>query len=49
MESLNNSLKSVQFKAKDTMGMISSQKNIQDDMISRNKNVIEKYENIKDT
>ena len=48
MESLNNSLKSVQFKARDTMEIISNQKNIQGDMITRNKNVFEKSEFIKD-
>lgn len=48
MEFLNNSFNSVQSKARDTMGIISSQKSIQGDMIIRNKNVFEKSEFIKD-
>ncbi|PKL16195.1 MAG: hypothetical protein CVV49_17410, partial [Spirochaetae bacterium HGW-Spirochaetae-5] len=48
IESLNSSLHSVNKKAMDTMDVISKQKNIQGDMIIRNKNVFEKSEFIKD-
>ncbi len=48
IESLNSSLHTVNKKAMDTMAVISKQKNIQGDMILRNKNVYEKSEFIKD-
>jgi len=48
IESLSNSLNTVQIKAADTLKVISSQKSIQGDMILRNKNVFEKSEFIKD-
>ena len=48
MESLNNSLNSAHSKVADTIDIIYNQKNIQGDMISRNKNVFEKSEFIKD-
>jgi len=48
IESLNNSLSTVTQKAMNTMQVISSQKNLQSDMIIRNKNVFEKSEFIKD-
>jgi len=48
MASLNTTLSRVQSKAKNTMDVISQQKNIQGDMILRNKNVFEKSEFIKD-
>lgn len=48
VESLNASLVSVQVKAGNTMKIIASQKELQGDMILRNKNVFEKSEFIKD-
>jgi len=48
IESLNNSLSTVNKKAMDTMNVFSKQKDIQGDMIIRNKNVHEKSEFIKD-
>jgi methyl-accepting chemotaxis protein len=47
IESLNNSLHTVNKKAIDTMEAISKQKNLQGDMIIRNKSVYEKSEFIK--
>lgn len=48
IESLSSSLNAVMLKAGDTMKVISGQKNIQGDMILRNKIVFEKSEFIKD-
>jgi methyl-accepting chemotaxis protein len=48
IESLNNSLNTVNGKAINTMGVISKQIELQGDMIIRNKNVHEKSEFIKD-
>lgn len=48
IESLNNTLSTVNKKAMDTMVLISNQKNIQGDMIKRNRNVFKKSEFIKD-
>lgn len=48
IESLNGSLHSVNKKAMDTMEVISKQKNLQEEMIIRNKSVHEKSEFIKD-
>ncbi len=47
MESLNNSLNSAHSKVTETIEIIYNQKNIQGDMIIRNKNVFEKSEFIK--
>jgi len=47
IESLNDSLNTVNKKAVDTMKVISNQKGLQDNMILRNKNVSEKSEFIK--
>jgi methyl-accepting chemotaxis protein len=48
IESLNNSLNTVNGKAMETMNVISHQKNLQGDMIVRNKDVHHKSEFIKD-
>lgn len=48
IESLNNSLNTVNSKAMETMDVISHQKNLQGDMIIRNKDVHHKSEFIKD-
>ncbi len=48
IESLANSLGNLQLKANDTMKVISKQKDVQGDMILRNKGVYEKSEFIKD-
>lgn len=48
IETLNSSLSNVQIKAIDTMKVIAKQKDVQGEMILRNKNVFEKSEFIKD-